>query len=240
MRDARQIIALGGGGFSMEPHNLALDRYVLAQARCPEPSVAFLPTASGDADDYVARFYDAYSRLPCRPSHVPLFRRTPDLREQLMSQDVLYVGGGNTRSMLAVWREWSMPELLHQAWSAGTVLAGISAGAICWFEHGVTDSHAGRLTVLPGLGFLPGSCCPHYDGEPERRPGYRRLLGERQIPSGVGIDDGVAVHFRGTEIQAVVASRPGAAAYRVALVDHTLREDALPVRVLRPDPEGPT
>ena len=236
--DGRQIIALGGGGFSMEPHNLALDRYVLVQARSPVPRVAFLPTASGDSDDYIARFYSAFGRLTCEPSHVPLFRRTPDLREHLLSQDVLYVGGGNTRSMLAAWREWSMPDLLRQAWNAGTVIAGISAGAICWFEHGVTDSIAARLTALPCLGFLPGSCCPHYDGEPERRPGYRELLEGRLLPGGIAIDDGAAVHFRGTEIHAVVASRPGAAAYRVELAGSAVREDVLPARLLPADVEG--
>jgi dipeptidase E len=236
--DARQIIALGGGGFSMEPDNLALDRYVLSQARMSEPRVAFLPTASGDSDSYVARFYAAFEQLPCTPTHVPLFRRTPDLREQLLAQDVLYIGGGNTRSMLAVWREWSIPEILRQAWSTGTVLAGISAGAICWFEHGVTDSHAGHLTAIRCLGFLPGSFCPHYDGEPERRPGFLHLMKAGRLPAGVAADDGAAVHYRGTEIHAVVTSRPGVAAYRVGLVDREVREDALPARMLRTEAES--
>jgi dipeptidase E len=124
----------------MEPDNLTLDRYILAQARVPEPAVAFVPTASGDADASIVRFYTAFSGLPCRPSHLALFRRTPDLRSYLLAQDVIYVGGGNTKSMLAVWREWGLLELLREAWASGIVLAGISAGAICWFEQGVTDS----------------------------------------------------------------------------------------------------
>ena len=227
-----QIIALGGGGFSMEPDNLALDRYVLEQARHVEPAVAFLPTARGDAEDYIARFYAAFTTLPCRPSHVPLFRRTTNLREHLLAQDVLYVGGGNTRSMLAVWREWSIPDLLREAWEAGTVLAGVSAGAICWFEQGVTDSLAERLTALDGLGLLSGSCCPHYDGEPERRPEYHRLLAAGSIAGGIAIDDGAAVHFRGTAIHAIVASRPGASAYRVRVEGGAVREDGLPARLL--------
>ncbi len=114
--DRRQIIALGGGGFAVDPDNLAIDRYILAQARASEPRVAFVPTASGDADPYIVRFYAAYLGLPCRPSHLAFFRRTPDLRAYLLAQDVIYVGGGNTKSMLAVWREWGLPELLREAW----------------------------------------------------------------------------------------------------------------------------
>src|SRR6476659_5432976 len=139
----RQIIAMGGGGFSMEPENLTLDRYVLAQAGLAEPRVSFLPTASGDVDSYAASFYTAFARLPCQPSHLMFFRRTPDLREHVLSQDVIYVGGGNTKSMLGVWREWGLPEILREAWEAGVVLAGVSAGCICWFEQGLTDSFEG-------------------------------------------------------------------------------------------------
>src|ERR1700719_4353817 len=130
----QQIIALGGGGFSTEPGNLALDAYILSQARRPNPSVCFLGTASGDAASYVVRFYEAFSRLDCRPMHSAFFDRTPDLRERLLTQDVIYVGGGNTKSMLAVWREWNLPAILREAWEAGIVLTGSSAGAICWFE----------------------------------------------------------------------------------------------------------
>ena len=220
----------------MEPENLALDRYVLAQARRPDPAVAFLPTARGDAEDCVARYHAAFGRLPCRPSHVELFRRTGDLRAQLLSQDVLYVGGGNTRSMLAVWREWGIPELLREAWEGGTVLAGVSAGAICWFEQGVTDSIAEKLAALEGLGLLPGSCCPHYDGEPDRRPAYHRLLAAGAIVSGVALDDGAAAHFRGTQIHALVASRPRARVYRVGVDGGTVREEILEPRLLPGDP----
>lgn len=224
----RQIIALGGGGFSMEPENLTLDRYVLAQAGSAEPLVAFVPTASGDADSYIVRFYTAFSGLPCRPSHLALFRRTPDLRAYLLAQDVIYVGGGNTKSMLAVWREWGLPALLREAWISGTVLAGISAGAICWFEQGVTDSFAGSLRPLGCLGLLPGSCCPHYDGEAERRPAYHRLLREGEIVPGFAIDDGAAIHFVNSEVHRVVASRRGATAYRVRMLNGAVHEEAMP------------
>lgn len=225
----RQIIALGSGGFSMEPENLTLDRYVLAQARTPEPAVAFVPTASGDADSYIVRFYTAFAELPCRPSHLPLFRRTTDLRAYVLAQDVIYVGGGNTKSMLAVWREWGLPELLREAWASGIILAGISAGAICWFEQGVTDSFAGDLRPLTCLGFLPGSCCPHYDGEAARRPTYHQLLRTGEITSGFAIDDGAAIHFVNTEVHGVVASRRGATAYRVQRRNEEMQEEPLPV-----------
>ena len=213
----------------MEPENLTLDRYVLAQARRPEPTVTFVPTASGDADSYIVRFYTAFAGLPCRPSHLPLFRRTPDLRTYVLTQDVIYVGGGNTKSMLAVWRDWDLPALLREAWVSGIVLAGISAGAICWFEQGVTDSVAGALRPLQCLGFLPGSCCPHYDGEAARRPTFHQLLYTGEITPGFAIDDGAAMHFVDTDVHRVVASRRGATAYRVQLRDGTVHEEPLPV-----------
>ena len=213
----------------MEPENLTLDRYVLAQARTPELAVAFVPTASGDADSSLMRFYTAFTGLPCRPSHLPLFRRTPDLRAYLLAQDVIYVGGGNTKSMLAVWREWALPELLREAWTSGIVLAGISAGAICWFEQGVTDSFTGPLRPLACLGFLPGSCCPHYDGEAARRPTYHQLVGTGEITPGFAIDDGAAIHFVGTAVHGVVASRRGATAYRVHMRNSVVQEEPPPV-----------
>jgi dipeptidase E len=225
----RQIIALGGGGFSMEPENLTLDEYVLAQARSPSPSVLFLPTASGDADAYVLRFYTAFSGLPCRPSHLSLFRRTPDLRACLLSQDVIYVGGGNTKSMLGVWREWGLPEILREAWSAGVVLAGISAGAICWFEQGLTDSFDGDLRPLQCLGFLRGSCCPHYDGEAARRPTYHQLVRRGDLLPGFAIDDGVALHFLGDDLHHVATSRPRVNAYRVRMSNGAVQEEPVAV-----------
>jgi peptidase E len=216
MTARRQIIALGGGGFSMEPKNLALDDYVLSQARSKVPKTLFISTASGDSDSYIAKFYAAFSGLPCKPQHLPLFRTTGSLRETVLSHDVLYVGGGNTRSMLALWREWGLPALLREAMESGSVLAGLSAGAICWFEQGVTDSNPGELSALPCLGFLPGSCCPHYHGEAARRPAYTDLLLRGEIAEGFAIDDGAAIHFVDGTVRRVVASRANAQAYRVS------------------------
>lgn len=210
-----QIIAMGGGGFSMEPENLALDLYVLAQARSPRPRVAFVGTASGDSDSYLARFYAAFAALPCRATHLPLFRRTPDLRPFLLDQDVLYVGGGNVRSLIGTWRVWGLGEAIREAWQAGLVLAGVSAGANCWFEQCLTDSSAAAMTVAEGIGLLPGSVSPHYDGEAERRPAYQRFVADGTLADGWGIDDYAALHFKGQDLVRVVASRPGRAAWRV-------------------------
>ncbi len=178
----RQIIPIGGGGFYRDPENLELEKYVIRQSGAENARVAFVPTASGEPDHYVASFYAAFLKLGCRPSVLTFFKRTPDLRSFLLDQDVIYVGGGNTKSLLAVWRDWGVAEILREAWQSGIVLTGVSAGAICWFEQGLTDSFSDGLRPLDCLGFLPGSCCPHYDGEAQRRPSYHRLLRRGKSP----------------------------------------------------------
>lgn len=228
----RQIIAFGGGGFSKEADNPALERYVLEQARTARPAISFLGTASGDADPYIVKFYSAFTQLDCRPSHLSLFQRTPELKSYLLSQDVIYVGGGNTKSMLAVWRDWGIPELLTGAWEAGVVLAGSSAGAICWFEQGLTDSLASHFGVLDCLGFLPGSCCPHYDSEAERQPAYHELLSKGEISAGYAIEDGVAMHFLDRELHRVISSRPDAKAYRLHAPHGSVKEEPLAVEYI--------
>lgn len=220
---------MGGGGFSMEPENAALDRYVLRHARRSDPRVCFVATATGDAAGYIEKFYEAFAKLACRPTHLPLFARTPDVTALLAEQDVIYVGGGNTKSMLAVWRDWGLPTVLRRAWRSGTVLAGISAGAICWFDAGITDSWADRLAPLPCLGLLPGTCCPHYDGEAERRPALQRLVAAGKVPTALALDDYAAAHFTGRKLLRVVTSRAGAGAYRVTRAGRRAVETPLPV-----------
>jgi dipeptidase E len=227
-----QIIALGGGGFSMEPDNPLLDEYLLAQTGKPSPAVCFLPTASGDADGYIVKFYEAFGRLPCQPTHLSLFRPPKDLEAFVLAQDAVYVGGGNTKSMLALWREWGLDRMLRQAWRQGVVLGGLSAGSICWFEEGLTDSLTGRLTALPCLGFLQGSNCPHYDGEPNRRPAYQSLIERGEMLAGLAADDGVALHFVDQELAHVVSSRPGAAAYSVTQTSSGVEEKEIAARYL--------
>jgi len=213
------IVAMGGGGFSMEPDNPLLDDYLLSLAQSSSPRVCFLPTASGDADHYIVKFYQAFGGGRCVPSHLALFRRTiADLRTFLLDQDIIYVGGGNTANMLAAWRVHGLDEILREAWSRGVILCGLSAGAVCWFESGVTDSFGQPLRALPnGLGFLPGSHCPHYDGESERRPTYHRLIANGTLPDGIAADDGVALRYSAAELTEVVSSRPDARACRVEM-----------------------
>jgi peptidase E len=233
-----QIIPIGGGGFYRDPGNLALETYLVEQTGASTPRVAFVPTASGEPDHYIAAFYSAFLKLNCRPSVLTFFKRTPDLRAFLLSQDLIYVGGGNTKSLLAVWRDWGLPELLREAWQSGTILAGVSAGAICWFGQGVTDSFANGLCALDGLGFLPGSCCPHYDGEPQRRPAYHRLMLSGEVSPGVAIEDWTAVHYKGTGVHRVVTSKPGARAYTVRSVFGSVQEVPLSAHLLEISQSG--
>lgn len=213
------IIPMGGGGFSMEPENLALDRYILSHAHTPRPKVCFIPTASGDAESYIEKFHASYDTLPCEPSHLSLFRREiPDLRAYVLSQDVVYVGGGNCWNMLLLWRAHGLDAILEEAWQAGVIMCGLSAGSICWFQQGTTDSFGLPLQPLTnGLGFLPGSHCPHYDGEETRRPHYLGLVGDGTLLGGLALDDGVGARFVGTEPVEYIASRPGVHAYQVAV-----------------------
>lgn len=217
----RTIVAMGGGGFSMEPENPLLDDYIMGLARfgrsraLERPRVCFLGTASGDAEGYITEFYAAFDGR-AEASHLALFVRTiDDLETFVLDQHVIYVGGGNTANMLAVWRVHGLDRILARAWESGVVLAGLSAGSICWFEGGTTDSFGGLAALTGALGLLPGSHSPHYDGETERRPTYHRLIGDGTLPDGYAADDGVALVFHGTELAEVVASRPAARGYRV-------------------------
>jgi dipeptidase E len=228
-----QIIALGGGGFSMEPDNPALDHYILKQARSLRPKVCFLPSATDNVDSYLLKFYQAFSRLDCVPAHLSLFNLpSADLEGFVLEQDVIYVGGGNTRSLLALWREWGLDRIFRLASAAGVVLAGISAGANCWFEQCTTDSIPGELTVLNCLGLLAGSFSPHYDGEPERRPSLHRLVAAGDILPGYAADNSAAIHFVDGQVLRAVRSRPGATAYRVSLRGGAVLEEALEMQAL--------
>lgn len=227
-------MAIGGGGFSIEPESLMLDEFLLSLARSATPRVCFIPTASGDNPDYVARFYRAFSSLDCRPSDLQLFDRAiGDLEACVLEQDVVYVGGGNTANLLAVWRAQGLDQILAQAWTAGTVLAGISAGMNCWFEESLTDSFGRDLAPLSdGLGLLPGSACPHYDGEELRRPAYHRLIESGKLSAGWAADDGAALVFSGTALAEVVSTRPDAAGYRVERSVSGVSEQRLAARYL--------
>ncbi len=230
----RHIVAMGGGGFSMEPRNTKLDDFVLSLARRKRrPRVCFVGTASGDSDAYIRRFHEAFPPSRAAATHLTFFERTVnDLKSFVMQQDVIYVGGGSSANMIAVWRLHGLDKALRAAWNAGIVMAGISAGAICWFEDGLTDSFGMPYRALDdGLGFVRGACCPHYDGEKERRPTLMRLI-KRGLPSTIALDDGAAAHFVGTRLKEVVSSRPKARAMRVELIKGSVIEKTLPVRYL--------
>jgi len=216
----------------MEPDNLALDRYILQQARSSKPNVCFVPTASGDSEGYTQRFYDSLKTLDCVPTDLSLFRSPKqDLESFILQQEVIYVGGGNTRNLLAIWRDWGLDRILQAALNQGVVLAGISAGSICWFEQGVTDSMkaegSDRLASIDCLGFLPHSHCPHYDGEANRRPEYHRLMQHGEIGRGWAADDGAGIHFIDGELQKIVSSRPNASAYWVVRDGNGVHEQTL-------------
>lgn len=228
---APQIIALGGGGFSVERAGTLLDDYILEQLDAERPRVCFLPTASGDADHYVVRFYRRFAGL-CEPSHVSLFRRDQgaggvesNLERHLLGQDLIYVGGGNMLSMIGAWRAHGLDRILRRAWRAGILLCGPSAGSLCWFSQALSAFH-GSPQIVPGLGLLPYSNCVHYDAEPHRRSEYHRAVAGGMCP-GYAADDGVALHFRGRRLLRAVSARPGADGYRVHACDGEVCEEPL-------------
>jgi dipeptidase E len=222
----RKIVGLGGAG-STDAETRRLIDYVVGLAAKPAPKICFVPTAMGDDASSIVRIYD---RLPetARASYLPFFPWPPeDLRGFALSQDVIFVSGGNTANMLAIWRVHGFDQILREAWEAGVVLTGWSAGMICWFEAGVTDSFGPQLEGMrDGLCFLAGSACPHYDGEELRRPVYTKLVAEG-FPAGVAADDGVGLHYTGSELAEVVSVREGAGAYRVTPDGETLLEARL-------------
>jgi dipeptidase E len=231
-----QIVALGGGGFSMERDSSLLDDYALSLTGAACPRVCFLPTASGDADHYIVRFYRRFARS-CDASHVSLFRRDQgvggvedDLESHLLSQDLIYVGGGNVVSMLGAWCAHGIDAVLRKAWRMGIILCGPSAGSLCWFEEALSAFHGAPRRVR-GLGLLPYSNCVHYDAEPARRAEYRRFVADGMLP-GFAAEDGVALHFRDTLLARVVASRAGAHAYRIQCEGGNVVEERLDVAYL--------
>jgi dipeptidase E len=235
----RQIVAFGGGGFSMESGNPLLDDYVLGLCRARRPKVCFLPSASGDADHYIVRFYRAFPAGRCEASHISLFRREQgpeDLRAHLLEQDLIYVGGGSVVSLLGVWRAHGIDLILREAWERGVVLCGLSAGSLCWFAEAVTGFH-GAPRRVEGLGLLPFSNCVHYEPGSDRRLAYHQLLREG-MRAGYAAEDGAALHFTGTELGRVVASRPATRGFRLDATGEAVVE-AQVATVYLGDPAAP-
>jgi peptidase E len=192
---------------------------VLELAGRPSPKLCVINTATGDDPAGILRFYDRLARADAKVSHLALFPmpNVTDPEDLLMSQDIIFVGGGSVANMMAVWRVHGLDEIMRKAWHAGIVLAGSSAGGICWFEGGTTDSFGVKLRPFSGgLGMLPGSFCPHYNSEPERRPLYRKLVAEGALPGGIACDDGAAAHYVDDTLAGLMSDRREARAYRVA------------------------
>jgi len=227
----RQVVAFGGGGFSQESGNPLLDDYVLGLTEAMSPRICFLPTASGDADHYIVRFYNAFRDL-ATPSHVSLFRRergVNDIRSHLLSQDLVYVGGGSLISLLGVWRAHGIDSILREAYEAGVIMCGLSAGSLCWFAEAVSGYHA-EVNRVPALGFVRHSNAVHY-GDGDRRGAFHRHLLEG-MPAGFAAEDGAALRFVGDELVETVTSRSGAGAYRLERRGSDVLETRLPTRFL--------
>jgi peptidase E len=237
---ARRIFAMGGGGFTMEPTNPLLDDYVLSLASSKRPRILFLPTAAGDTTGQINAFYARFAGRGCVPEHLSLFRLAEverSLAEIVLGQDIVYAGGGSMRNLLAIWRAHELDRLLIEAWRRGTVLAGLSAGAMCWFEGGITRS-SGPPAPMSGLGLLAGSLTVHADGEPERLPVWLASVRAGTLPGGWALDDGVGLLFAGERLQGAVSSRPGAGAQRVDAIAGELVRTRLEPELLGTDMGG--
>ena len=231
--ETRHIVAFGGlRQLKLGIHPLI--SYVLSLTGKERPKICFIPTATGDSAASLVNFYDRVPASRAERSHLSLFGRTvKDIRDFILSQDAIFVGGGNTANMLAVWRVHGVDVILREAWEAGLIMCGGSAGSLCWFECGTTDSFdLNEIKPLyDGLGFLPGSHSPHYDSEEQRRPLYHHLI-SGGFPSGYAVDNDAAIHFLGTDINEVISGKQGSTAYRVESRDGQVLETPLEARLI--------
>ena len=227
MNENRNIIAIGGGGFGRNPEKPIIENYIVSLSKSEKPNITFFPTASAEDSNYIDNFYEAFSQIHCNPKHISLFKNTPDLKSIINNSDIIYVGGGNTKSMLAVFREWDLDKMIVEAYKKGVILAGVSAGAICWFDKGVTDSWEGDLRVLDCMKVLNGTCCPHYDGEEKRKPSVKSFLKNKEIESCYCIEDGAALHFKNEKIKKSISFYENKNSYHVYLKNEKLIEEKI-------------
>ena len=221
----RQIIAIGGGGFGRVIKDLKIENYIKSQCKSDSPKICFIPTATGDDNQYIENFYKAFDSIGCKTSHIDFFKRTINLVEHIKKQDIIFVGGGNTKSMLAVWKDWGLDVLLEEAYKNGVIMCGVSAGAICWFNKGITDSWADDLAIMDCLGFVDGVCCPHYDEEPARRPYVKAKLDRADFDECIGVEGNAALHIINEESYKSVNFGVNKNSYRVSLKDNHVIED---------------
>lgn len=216
MKKFKQIIALGGGGFSMEQDNQLLDNYILNSSGKENPKICFFANAGGDAQDYIDKFYNVYEKLNCYPSHISLKTEPKiDLEKFILDQDILFVGGGSTRFLMTQWKAYGLDKIMRKAYNKGIVLSGMSAGAIVWFSDGIFNPTGKKLQKLPCLGYIKGSFCPHYDERTELRYSFRELISEGSIRDGYGVEDYCGLHFINNQLYNVISSRKNSKAYEV-------------------------
>lgn len=230
----RQIFGVGGCFFVEPWEQPLLQRQLLSLAGCDEPKICYIGTAGGDNPTDIEQFYRQMQRHRCRLSHLKLFDPLTDrFAEFFLQQDIIYVGGGVTRNLMALWKDWGLVEALRTAWEAGVVLSGTSAGSICWFEGCITDSLPETLLPLKCTGFLAGSGCTHYDARPDRPGEFHRYLREGAIPGpGMATDNHTALYYRGTELVEVVTAVAGKKAHRITVVDGQTYEEPIEARLL--------
>ncbi len=210
--------------FSMEPDNGLLDKYILNLVPEKKPKICFLGTASNDGKEYRDMFYNFFEKQQCEPSHLSFVNPPKDIAAFIMDKDIIHVGGGNTKLIIDTWKKYGVDKIMRRAWVSGIILTGMSAGAICWFEDGITNPSRGKLTRLPCLGLLSGSFCPHYDDKVELKDAFKKLILNGTIGEGYGAEDGAAIHFVGSEPVRVVTSRPDVTAYKVRKVRNKIVE----------------
>ena len=224
---SKNIVAIGGGGFGRSLGSLEIEKYIISLINKKRPKICFIPTASGDSSLYKLNFYRAFSKLDCITSHIDFFSRTENLEEKVLTQDIIYVGGGNTKSMLAVWKEWNLANILQNAYEQGIVMSGVSAGAICWFEKGITDSYAEGLNIIECLGIVDGIACPHFDEEKEREPYVNDIIQREIIESCICIEGNCALHIKNNFEYCSVDFGNGKNCFRVTKEKNNLKKEIL-------------
>jgi len=223
----KNIIAIGGGGFGRSLGSLEIEKYLTSLINKKRPKICFIPTASGDSSLYKLNFYRAFSKLDCITSHIDFFSRTENLEEKVLNQDIIYVGGGNTKSMLAVWKEWNLNNILKNAYEKGIVMSGVSAGAICWFDKGITDSFADKLTIIDCLGIVDGIACPHFDEEKEREPYVNDVVKREIIKSCICIEGNCALHIKNNSEYSSIDFGKGQNCFRVYKEKNNLKKEII-------------
>ena len=223
----KNIVAIGGGGFGRSLGSLKIEKYIISLISKKRPKICFIPTASGDNHLYKLNFYRAFSKLDCITTHIDFFSRTENLEEKVMNQDVIYVGGGNTKSMLAVWKEWNLDKILQNAYENGIVMSGVSAGAICWFEKGITDSFDEELNIIDCLGIVDGIACPHFDEEKEREPYVNDSIHKGIIESCICIEGNCALHIKNDSEYYSIDFGNGKNCYKVTKENNNLKKEII-------------